>query len=28
MPYALAIAAGAWLQLALADSALATWLRP
>ena len=28
MPYALAIAAGAWLQLALADSALATWLQP
>ena len=28
MPYALAIAAGAWLQLALADSAFASWLRP
>ena len=28
MPYALAIAAGAWMQLALADSGLASWLRP
>jgi prepilin peptidase CpaA len=28
MPYALAIALGAWLQLALSDSALASWLRP
>lgn len=28
MPYALAIAAGAWCQLALADSMLAGWLRP
>jgi prepilin peptidase CpaA len=28
MPYALAIAAGAWLQAALADSAPGLWLRP
>lgn len=28
MPYALAIAGGAWCQLALSDSALAAWLRP
>ena len=28
MPYALAIALGAWLQLALSGSVLASWLRP
>jgi len=28
MPYALAIAAGAWCQLALSGSALAAWLQP
>ena len=28
MPYALAIAAGAWCQLALAGSPLAAWLQP